>query len=307
MDKSVYADIHKTEDSDGLRYTWRKNGIPQELSVDWKAFRKWLARDHTEQVTRDTLNYAQKHIDSLMKMDLSEVALFSPGKRRMVMASLSALAKFLGIYENWQQLTRQYSLKWAGRSSADIVIDRLTKVQDPNEMFQWIKEVKAARPELSDFLDLMAVTGMRMIEAVSCYNLIIELTEQGKLSEYYDSEREILEHYKFKDLFIRKGKKVFISFVPKDLVQRIGHNETLKSRDCIQKAVAYKGFKQRFADVREAHGSFVTKYLQPSEIDFLHGRIGVSVFQQNYFNIQLVADLKERVFKGIREILRNTS
>ena len=61
--------------------------------------------------------------------------------------------------------------------------------------------------------------------------------------------------------------------------------------------------KSRFSDIREAHATFMTKYLRPSEIDFLHGRVSSSIFMRNYFNPALVSDLKERVFKGINEIM----
>ncbi|HEX69428.1 MAG TPA: hypothetical protein ENG10_03950 [Candidatus Bathyarchaeota archaeon] len=60
--------------------------------------------------------------------------------------------------------------------------------------------------------------------------------------------------------------------------------------------------KSRFGDVREVHGTFLTKYLRQPEIDFLHGRVSTNVFMQNYFNPALISDLKERVFKAIKEI-----
>ena len=47
---------------------------------------------------------------------------------------------------------------------------------------------------------------------------------------------------------------------------------------------------------------FMTKYLRPSKIDFLHGRVSSSIFMRNYFNPALINDLKERVFKAINDI-----
>ena len=47
--------------------------------------------------------------------------------------------------------------------------------------------------------------------------------------------------------------------------------------------------------MREAHATFMTKYLRPSEIDFLHGRVSSSIFMRNYFNPALINDLKERL------------
>ena len=46
----------------------------------------------------------------------------------------------------------------------------------------------------------------------------------------------------------------------------------------------------------------MTKFLSQSEIDFLQGRISGSVSMRNYFNPALISDLKERVFKTIKEL-----
>jgi len=247
------------------------------------------------------VSYAQQFQDCLTSGDLSVLLQLSPGKKRLVMSSLSALAKYLGVYEDWKHLIRQYQLKWSGKSKDDIVISRLTKVKNPDEVFNWIKNVKDAKPDLAVFMDFMAITGMRYVEAVESYNLIIKLAREHKLNEYYDSEREVLEHYKFREVFLRKAKKVFVSFVPKELVHKIAEGQTLNKHG-IQTAVKRRGLPLRFGDIRELHGTLLSRYLSESEIDFLHGRISGSVFMTNYFNIAWITDLKERVFKGIAEI-----
>jgi intergrase/recombinase len=224
----------------------------------------------------------------------------TPGRKRMVMASLAALSKFLGAYEDWQQLIKKYDLTWAGRSSTDIILERFQKVENPDEIFNWIKQVKKEREELTDFMDLIAVTGMRMVEAVNSYNLIIKLSRKGKLQDYYNDQ--VLEHYKFKDVFIRGNKKVFISFVPEQLVKAIAGNSLLRSWMSVQKLVTKQGLPSRFSDVREAQGTFLTKYLKDAEIDFLQGRVATTVFMKNYFNPALIVDLKQRAFQGIAEI-----
>jgi len=221
------------------------------------------------------------------------------GKRRMVLASLGNLAKFLGIYDSWKALIRKYGIKWITVGVKDKrMIDRITKVKDPDDVYNWIRKEKDANPQLSDFLDLMAYTGMRLEEAINSFNLIVDLAGKGKLEDYYNVENEVLEHYKFKDVFLRKGKKAFFSFVPKELVKRIANNKPLPSRHAISKMVE----KARFSDLREAWASIMTKHLSQPEIDFIQGRVGTNVFMQNYFNPALIKDLKERVFKGIAEI-----
>ncbi|MCX8178202.1 MAG: hypothetical protein N3F10_07970, partial [Candidatus Bathyarchaeota archaeon] len=78
--------------------------------------------------------------------------------RPNVVRALSNLAKYLGVYEDWKVLVKQYGLKWTGRSTDELLIDRLTKVQNPDEVFQWIREVKRERGDLAVFMDYIAIT-----------------------------------------------------------------------------------------------------------------------------------------------------
>ncbi|MEM2970070.1 MAG: integrase [Candidatus Bathyarchaeia archaeon] len=227
--------------------------------------------------------------------------------RPNVLKALSALAKFLGCYEDWKVLLKNYGLGWVGRSADDVIIDRLTRTVDPDEVWGWVRLVKEARPEFSVFMDLLAVTGLRFTECVESYNLIVRLNGEGRLGEYYKVDKEALEHYRFKELFLRNTKKAFVSFVPEDLVKRICMSESLPDAEYVKKLVQRRHLPLRFGDVREAHGTLMTKYLKESEINFLHGRVSSSVFMQHYFNPSLIGDLKERVFKGIAEILSLTA
>jgi len=190
-------------------------------------------------------------------------------------------------------------LKWSVQAD-DIIINRLTKTVDSNEIFEWVKAVKREKPDLTDFMDFMAITGLRFNEALESYNLIIELAQERKLKQYYNEDKEVLEHFRFKEIFIRRTKKAFISFVSKALIEAVSRKKPLTYSYAI--SVRKKGFRLRFGDIREAHATFLTKYLRESEIDFLQGRVSASVFMRNYFNPALISDLKTRVFRGICEI-----
>jgi intergrase/recombinase len=219
------------------------------------------------------------------------------------MKGLSALSKFLGCYEDFKLLVKNSGLKWMGKSADDIFIDRLNSVKDPEEIWNWVREVKKERPELTEFMDLMAVSGLRLIEAVNSFNLQGTLAREGKLySSYFVAEKSTLEHYRFKEIFIRRSKKAFVSFVPEQLVQDISKLRPWVSTDAVQKMVQKRGLQLRFADIREAHATFMIKYLKKEEIDFLHGRVTSGVFMQHYFNPSLISDLKARAFQGVAEI-----
>jgi hypothetical protein len=246
-------------------------------------------------------NYAQLYGDCLFKRDLGRVRDLSDGLRPNVLKALSALAKFTGRYEDWQSLLKNYGLSWVGRSGDDVIIDRLNGVQDPEEIWTWIKTVKEARPGLTYLLDLMAISGLRFVEGVNSCNLIGELSKDAKLDSYYAADKCALEHFRFKDIFLRNTKKAFVSFAPAELVKDISGLLPL-STDAVKKLIQKRGLPLRFGDIREAHGTFMTKYLKESEINFLHGRVSGNVFMANYFNPSLIADLKARAFQGIAEI-----
>jgi hypothetical protein len=84
----------------------------------------------------------------------------------MFLKVLSNLSKFLGMHEDFRRLVKDYGLKWRGRSSDDLIIERLTKVVGSNEVFEWIRQVKVARPELTEFMDLVSISGLRFIEEI---------------------------------------------------------------------------------------------------------------------------------------------
>ncbi len=271
-------------------------------AVDWNKFEDWLKQSHTPRFSRDIVIYAKRYLHYLQSGNLSDIGLMSHGKRRMIMTSLSNLCKFLGKYEDWKRLVHAYQLKWSDRSKDEIIIERLAKVKDVDDVFNWIRQVKAVRSDFSDLLDLMAYTGMRMLEAVESYNLIIQLHKQGRLNEYYDGEKEVLEHYKFKERFLRKSKKVFVSFVPKSLVMHIAEHGKPLNKHGVCSAIQRYGLPLRFGDIREVYGTIMSKHLSEIEVNFLHGRIGSSVFMSNYFNIKWITDLKERMSRGLAEI-----
>jgi intergrase/recombinase len=275
--------------------------IGRRSAIDFALFKKWLFQNYRPFTARQQYCYAKKFADCLLSRDLSKIAMFSESKKRHAVIALLSLSKFLGVHESFKQLVKNYGIKVNGKNNDDIVISRLLKTSNANEIFQWIREGKKKIPEICNLLELMAITGLRLVEAIECANLIIALSHNGKLNTYYNEEKQVLEHFRFKERFIRNSKKVFISFVPKDLIKRISNDKPLKYGR-VQKLASWHLKKLRFGDIRELHASILTKHLSQSEIDFLHGRVGINVFMANYFNPNLLCDLKERAFKAIDEM-----
>ncbi|MBS7637047.1 hypothetical protein KEJ37_06950, partial [Candidatus Bathyarchaeota archaeon] len=261
-----------------------------------------LRRNFSLGYAKDLLNYSRRFSHVLFGGEASELFRLSEGVRKSAMASLANLAKFLGVYEDWKRLVKSYGLKWSAGKAEDFILKRMANADSNGEVFEWVKLVKAKVPQLSGFLDFMALSGLRLREAVNSWNLIMDLAENGRLNEYYDSEKEALEHYKFKAMFIRRSKKVFVTFLPKRFIEKIAGGEKFTVYQLNNYVRRDYKLKSRFSDMREFWATFMTKWLSQSEIDFLQGRISGSVFMRNYFNPALISDLKERVFKGLAEI-----
>ncbi len=116
----------------------------------------------------------------MFNQDFSELNSFSECKRQHVLEGLSALAKFLGVYEVFKELMKAYGLKWRTSNSEDLIIARMSKVSEYGEVLEWVKEVNAKLPKLRDFMTFITATGLRLVEAVKNYNLLIDLAEEKK-------------------------------------------------------------------------------------------------------------------------------
>jgi hypothetical protein len=76
--------------------------------------------------------------------------------------------------------------------------------------------------------------------------LIQKLASNGKL-EYWNTDLGILEHFKYKDLFLRYTKNVYISIITEDLVQQIANSKPIYYRT-IRKHLKKNKLKLRIKD-----------------------------------------------------------
>ena len=97
--------------------------------------------------------------------------------------------------------------------SARLCVFTLIKNSNLNE---WLKQASnVLRPNEQLYLEFMSLTGLRKEEGIISFNKIIELTKQGNLNEYYNEEKGLLEHFKYKEQFLRRTKNVYISIISK--------------------------------------------------------------------------------------------
>jgi hypothetical protein len=271
----------------------------------WLNFRLFLEREYKAKYKHQLYNNARNFSDCITSGNLSILKTFTDGKRLNIMKALSAYAKFSGKYEQYKRLIKAHGLKWAVNSD-DLIIARLVKYSDnsnANELFNWVSAVKRQIPDFAIFIDYTIATGLRLDEAINSYRLIVELSEQNQLSKYYNAERGVLEHFRFRTLFIRRTKKAFMSFASAELISKVAASGFKPSTDIIKKRLQRCGLNLRFSDIRELFASRSVECLKQPEIDFLQGRVSSSVFMANYFNPTWISSLRKRALKNERRLL----
>ena len=234
----------------------------------------------------------------------SKLLTLSKDKQRLVMSALSNLSKFLGIYQQWRESIRNNGLKW---SKAD-TFESFMRIMNNNhgDLLEWHKR---ATDVLKDndrlYLRFMLLSGLRKNEGIQSFNLIIALSSEGKLAEYYNEDLSMLEHYKFRQ-FLRKTKNAYITFLPKDLLTQITKSKPV-SYSAIRKSLERKGFKLRVKELRSFYASFMVRHnLISEEVDLLQGRVSKSVFVRHYLK-ENPAELRDRTLKAITELEQTLS
>ena len=148
------------------------------------------------------------------------------------------------------------------------------------------------------------VTGLRKNEALQAFNMIIDLASQDKLSEFYNTDIQALEFYKYPQ-FNRRTKKVFLSFVSKELVNEISSSQPV-SYYSIRKRLTSRKLPVRIKELR----SYFTTYLRqngvlPETVNLLQGRIDARDIQLvHYFKIANMQQLSKQILT-VTESLEN--
>lgn len=99
-------------------------------------------------------------------------------KRLCIVKALCAVSKFVGRCDTFKQLVKAYDLKWSTGNKDSLILRRLLRPKNQdNDIKQWIQTVKQ-KVGLSIFIDFAAATGLRKIECINSYNLIIDLAKK---------------------------------------------------------------------------------------------------------------------------------
>ena len=284
-----------------LAWFGRQTHNQQVLTINWDEFEKWLNNHLAKNYAEDSLRYSKKYADILINNKTHEIFKLSKDKQRLVMSSLSNLSKFLGIYLQWKQSMKNTGLKWSKADAFNSFMRIMNN--NHNDLIQWYNQASEILEESEKlYLRFMLLNGLRKSEGIESFNLIINLSKQSKVNEYYNEELLTLEHYKYPKLFLRNNKNAYFSVIPKNLITEICNSQPV-SYPMIRKRLKRHGLDTRIKQLRSYWASYMVKnrILISEEADLCQGRVPKTVFARNYLKESL-KELSNRIFKALTEL-----
>lgn len=103
-------------------------------------------KNHSRRYSKELMQYVRRFRDVLWSPSkISQISVLSRDNKRMAMAGLANLSKYLGCYSYWKTLVKNAGLKWETKVSLDIVLDIMnTNLQD---CWVWLKQVLKKLPK----------------------------------------------------------------------------------------------------------------------------------------------------------------
>lgn len=296
--KSSYSTLFQAEHRWAGSSAWNEC-LTCTQAIDWNNYGTWLSQNHVPKYTKELLRYSKKYayvFDHPEKT--SDLNLLSKPLRRLVMASLANLSKYLGIYSKWRDLVRNNGLKWERKSALETFVDIFeTNLDDTKDwLFQVVEQLPKEYATVEVFT---ALTGLRPSEAVNSCKLIVELSAQNRLGEYLDSNLMMLKHFKFKDTFLRGCKNAYISFITEELLHLVLETKPVIKYATLQTKIKRLGFRNRTKQLRKLYATTLRNYVPHEVVDLLQGRISQSIFLRFYYK-PFLTDIQRKTLEGIR-------
>jgi hypothetical protein len=269
----------------------------------WQGFyQQYLLQRMTPKTAEDRIRYAKQFGSVLQTGDATILLQVPPNKRIHVMKALSALAIFTGQYNSWRSIFEQYQLSWStGTEKLDAFTRFFDDSKDLDTMIGWLKEALSVLPsQYSKFFLFCTLTGMRCSEALESVKLINK-KDPETFKRYYDPDGQVLRHYAFPDIFIRRTKAVYISVVDDEIIGIAQDIEKVPTLNALKMVSRRTSLTMRVKYCRKFFASYLHRCGESSDlIDMLQGRIGKNIFLKHYLTPD--SSYKQRVLQVLEKL-----
>lgn len=214
------------------------------------------------------------------------------------------------MHDDFKKRLKQRGIK-LHRPDALTAFLRILSVTDSDILSWYNTTIPELRPNERVWAKFAKLSGLRVSEAIDSFNLIISLSKENKLSQYYDANMGVLCHFKYPKLFIRGTKNAYITFIKPELLTEISNSQPV-TYSAIRKMLERKHIPMRFNELRDLFGTtLVNNGVLEMEQNLVCGRIPVSIFIRHYWSPKL-KELSKRVFVALetlepKELIKQTN
>ncbi|MDQ4067850.1 MAG: hypothetical protein M3114_09720, partial [Thermoproteota archaeon] len=241
------------------------------LIVDWDQFKQFLLQEGrtNAKTTGERIRYAKQFVNVLQTGDAQPLVQVTPDKRIHAMKGLASLSRFLGCYDTWLQIRQRYNLKWSTGNENLAAFQRFfddSKTLDT--MLQWVREAVKVLPEhMAAIIKFNVLTGLRPAEAIQAVRLLNTTNVNNHViniqapHQYYNPERQALEHFRFPEIFLRRTKSAYISIIELEqlsaIAQMRGKTTTPPTYEVLRFRLERSGVKCHLGYCRKIFGSWL--------------------------------------------------
>jgi intergrase/recombinase len=146
-------------------------------------------------------------------------------------------------------------------------------------MLGWLKNTCYQLPKSHrNILTYCTLTGLRPDEACQSISII-----KKDIDNYLNKDKKILEHFKYRYIFLRKTKQAYISIV-NDSILELADNASSFSYNALRCHLRRKNIQMNMNYCRKIFATFMRNNgIEQEIIDLLQGRISKSVFVRHYY------------------------
>jgi intergrase/recombinase len=250
------------------------------IKINWSEYKQYLLSKYAKSYAVQLFEYSKKYYPLLN--EVNSILLAKSTVRNNVINALTALSRFLGTYNSFIAEMKAHGIK---RVRLDPV-QAFTRIFNSNAhkgLGKWYQDALAVLKENERlYLRFMLLSGVRAMEGVKAFNLIVELGPKYT-EEYYNCETRFLEHFKYPKLFLRRSKNIYVSAVPRKLLDEISMSTRI-SYNALDKRLDRAGLPMRIKQLRSFYATKMRETgLLSEQIDLVQGRVGKSIFLQHYF------------------------
>jgi intergrase/recombinase len=111
----------------------------------------------------------------------------------------------------------------------------------------------------------------------------------------------MLQHFRFPDLFLRRSKNAYLSFITPELLDCVIKIKPSIKYSALDTKIGRLGVNNQTKQLRKLFATRLRNYLPQELVDLLQGRISQTIFMKFYYK-PLLLDTQQKTIKALQPI-----